>query len=90
MMPIGSALGGLIVAVSEPLFGREWALRAPFLTAAALTFALFAYALPRLNSAKIEEAKADGGDRRDRPPAGTRRSRRLIPGEVAGSEPTEV
>ncbi len=57
MMPIGSALGGLIVAVVEPTFGREWALRAPFLVAAALTFGLFVYALPRLNSARIDQAK---------------------------------
>jgi MFS family permease len=57
MMPIGSALGGLAVAVAEPLMGREWALRTPFLVAAGLTALLFVYALPRLNSARIEEAK---------------------------------
>ena len=57
MMPIGSVLGGLLVAVAEPLVGREWALRTPFLLAAAMTGALFLYALPRLNSARIEEAR---------------------------------
>lgn len=57
MMPVGSAIGGLAVAASEPVFGREWALRFPFILAAALTLALFAYALPRLNSSKIEAAK---------------------------------
>ena len=57
MMPIGSILGGLIVAWLDPVVGRELALRAPFLIAAGLTALLFLYALPRLNSARIEEAK---------------------------------
>lgn len=59
MMPIGSILGGLIVAGMEPVAGREWALRAPFLIAAGITMLLFLYALPRLNSSTIEEAKRD-------------------------------
>lgn len=58
MMPIGSLLGGVVVAVVEPAFGREWALRWPFLLAGGMTLALYMYALPRLNSKKIEEAKA--------------------------------
>lgn len=58
MMPIGSIIGGLIVAGLEPVTGREWALRSPFLVAAALTIGLFAYALPRLNTGRIEEARA--------------------------------
>lgn len=57
IMPIGSALGGVVVALAEPALGREWALRAPFLLAAAITAGLFAYAAPRLNSAQIDEAK---------------------------------
>ena len=57
IMPIGSALGGVVVAVVEPALGREWALRAPFLLAGAITAALFFYAAPRLNSTRIEEAK---------------------------------
>lgn len=61
MMPIGSALGGILVAVAEPVLGREWALRLPFLVAAVITVGLFAYALPRLNSARIEEAKQRAG-----------------------------
>lgn len=56
-MPVGSALGGVVVAMAEPALGREWALRSPFLIAAGLTAALFVYALPRLNSARIDEAK---------------------------------
>lgn len=58
MMPIGSALGGLVVAVSQPLLGREWALRSPFILAAIITFALYVYAGPRLNTSRIEAAKA--------------------------------
>jgi MFS family permease len=61
MMPIGSALGGVLVAVAEPVLGREWALRLPFLVAAVITAGLFVYALPRLNSARIEEAKQRAG-----------------------------
>jgi len=57
IMPIGSALGGVVVAVVEPGWGREWALRAPFLLAGVLTLVIFVYALPRLNSARIDEAK---------------------------------
>lgn len=57
MIPIGAALGGVVVAVAEPLIGREWALRSPFLVAAVATLGLYAYALPRLNTSRIEEAK---------------------------------
>ncbi len=57
MMPIGSALGGLVVALLEPSLGREWALRAPFIIAAIITMGLFLYALPRLNTTRIEEAR---------------------------------
>jgi len=56
-MPIGSLLGGLLVVGVEPIFGREWALRAPYLAAAAITLGLYVYALPRLNTSRIEEAK---------------------------------
>jgi hypothetical protein len=36
----------------------EWALRSPFLIAAAVHFALLAYALPRINTERIERARA--------------------------------
>ena len=58
MIPIGTFLGGLLVALSEPLLGREWALRAPFVFGAAVQAGLFVYALPRLNSARIAQAQA--------------------------------
>jgi MFS family permease len=57
MMPIGAILGGVLVAVMDPIAGREWALRIPFLVAAGAHFLLFVWALPRLNSARIEQAR---------------------------------
>lgn len=57
MMPLGSLLGGVVVAVVEPLSDRQTALRAPFWVAAAIFAALFVYALPNLNTARINEAK---------------------------------
>lgn len=57
MTPIGSIIGGALVWVMEPIAGREWALRIPYLVAAAASVALYIYALPRLNSAKIAEAR---------------------------------
>lgn len=59
MMPIGSALGGIVVAVAQPVLGREWALRSPYIVASVITLGLFVYAWPRLNSARIEEAKEE-------------------------------
>ncbi|HSJ85188.1 MAG TPA: MFS transporter [Acidimicrobiia bacterium] len=58
MIPVGSFLGGVVVAVAEPLMGREWALRIPFVFAAMVQAGLFVYARPRLNSAQIAEARA--------------------------------
>jgi hypothetical protein len=60
MIPVGTLLGGVVVAGAEPLLGRESALRAPFVFAALVQAALFLYALPRLNSARIEAARAGG------------------------------
>ncbi|WP_166352349.1 MFS transporter [Phytoactinopolyspora limicola] len=62
---LGSLLGGVIVAIGEPLFGREWALRTPFLVAAAVHLVLFAYALPRINTARIAAARAAAADAGD-------------------------
>ena len=56
MMPLGSLLGGVVVAVAEPTAGREWALRWPFILAAIITAGLYFYALPRLNTRRINEA----------------------------------
>lgn len=62
MMPIGSLLGGAIVAFGEPLAGREWALRLPFVFAFVIQVGLYFYALPRLNSSRIEAARARAKD----------------------------
>ena len=58
MMPIGSILGGLIVAVSEALWSRTLGLRMPFLIGAAVHLLLYLYARPVLNTATIEAARA--------------------------------
>lgn len=57
MMPIGAALGGVIVSLAEPLAGREIALRLPFFASAAVHLAAFGLALGRLSTATIEQAK---------------------------------
>lgn len=64
MMSIGALIGGFVVTAGEPLVGREWALRLPFLIAGAAHLLGFLYALPRLNSAQIGafESEADALD----------------------------
>lgn len=66
MMPVGAALGGLIVVLGEQVVSREVAQRLPWLVAGTLTIALFAYAGPRLTSARFAEARAAALDQRDR------------------------
>lgn len=58
MIPIGSLLGGAIVAVTEVLGNRTLALRMPFLVAGGVNLLLFFYALPNLSTHQIEAAKA--------------------------------
>jgi MFS family permease len=58
MGALGPLLGGLIVQVGEPLFGREWALRTPFLVTGIASLLLLIYALPRINTAQIRAAEA--------------------------------
>jgi len=59
MMPIGSLVGGIIVAVAESTSGnRELALRMPFFVATVAMVGIFIVALPRLNTAKLEAARA--------------------------------
>jgi hypothetical protein len=57
MIPLGLLAGGAVVAATEPLAGREWALRTPFLMAAGIYLVLFVYAAPRLTTEKIETAR---------------------------------
>lgn len=66
MMSIAPLLGGLTVEFAEPLIGREWALRTPFLISGVVSLLLLIYALPRINTAEIRAAEAaaesaDGG-----------------------------
>lgn len=56
---LGTLLGGVIVTLAEPGMGREWALRLPFLAAAAGNLALLAYAVPRIGNTRLERAQAD-------------------------------
>ncbi|MEL6890979.1 MAG: MFS transporter [Actinomycetota bacterium] len=62
MMPIGSLLGGGIVAVTDALGDRELSLRMPFFIAGALHVVLFAFAAPKLTTAKIDAARDAAGD----------------------------
>ncbi|MFT3853098.1 MAG: MFS transporter [Ilumatobacteraceae bacterium] len=57
MMPIGTALGGLLVTVVEPRWGRGAALRVPWFVAGGVGLALLVYAVPRLTSAKLDAAR---------------------------------
>ena len=60
MIPIGSAIGGLLVVVLEGPMGRETALRMPWFVVAVAWLLLFAYAAPKLTTQKIETARAEG------------------------------
>jgi len=61
MMPIGIAVGGIIVNGAELLgMDRVMALRLPYFLAGAAFFALFLWAAPQLTTDKIETARAEG------------------------------
>jgi MFS family permease len=60
MMPIGLAVGGFLVAITESAGGRELGLRMPWFVVAAAYVALFIYAAPKLTTAKIEAARSEG------------------------------
>jgi len=59
MMPIGSLVGGAVVALGTSWVSRSQGLRWPFFLVAAAHLALLIYALPRLTTAKIEGARAE-------------------------------
>ncbi len=63
MMPIGSLIGGLIIVVTDSFASREVALRMPWLIAGVGYFVLFAFAAPKLTTAKIEAARAKSIER---------------------------
>ncbi|MDF9717963.1 MFS transporter [Nocardioides sp. ChNu-153] len=59
MMAVGSLLGGAVVVALDAVGDREWALRAPFLLAAAGHLVLVPVALRRLGTAAIRAAEAE-------------------------------
>ncbi len=62
MMPIGTALGGLVIWVAESVGSREMALRMPWFVAGLLHLVLFVFAAPRLTTEKISAARATAGN----------------------------
>jgi MFS family permease len=60
MMPIGSILGGLVVVSADMFVDRDLALRMPWFVAGALHIVLFVFAAPKLTTARIESARAEG------------------------------
>jgi MFS family permease len=63
MMPLGSLLGGIVVSATESLWGRDLALRMPFLLSAGVWLILFFYALPVLNTPRLDQARAEADAR---------------------------
>ncbi|NND75604.1 MAG: MFS transporter, partial [Ilumatobacter sp.] len=59
MMPVGSILGGVVVAVTDTFASRDLALQMTFFVAGALHLPLFLYAAPKLTTAKIDAARAE-------------------------------
>lgn len=57
-MPIGAALGGIIVVMTEVFGSRELAQRMPWFAAAAASLVVFVIAGPRLTTAKFAAARA--------------------------------
>ena len=59
-IPIGTLLGGGLVALLEGPFGREMAFRSVYFVGAALGFVLFLFAIRVLTTKAIDEARAAG------------------------------
>ncbi len=58
MMPIGSIVGGLLVAIADGPLDRGDALRLPWVVAGVLHVVLFVFAAPKLTTERIEAARA--------------------------------
>jgi MFS family permease len=58
MMPVGAAVGGLLVWFLEPQVGREWALRSTWFASAVVYFGLYIFGRAKLTTDKIEAARA--------------------------------
>jgi MFS family permease len=59
-IPIGTLLGGGLVAALEVPFGREMAFRSVYFVGATLGFLLFIYAIRVLTTEAIDKARAAG------------------------------
>lgn len=57
-LSVGTLLGGVLVTAGDVWLSREWALRLPFLVAAAGHIVMVVYAWPRLTTPRIEAARA--------------------------------
>ena len=60
MMPIGSLVGGLVVATADKFTSREMALRLPYVLAVVGNLILLAFGSRRLTTARIDAARAAG------------------------------
>jgi hypothetical protein len=60
MMPIGSLVGGLVVATADTFTSREMALRLPYVLAVVGNLILLAFGTTRLTTARIDAARAAG------------------------------
>jgi MFS family permease len=58
MMPIGSLIGGGLIALVELISTREWALRSPFILGGLFSLLLFGFARQVLTTERIEAAKS--------------------------------
>jgi Na+/melibiose symporter-like transporter len=61
MIPVGAAVGGIVVAAVGAFGDRELALRVPWVVAGGVDIALLVYAAPRLTTARMEAARAATG-----------------------------
>ncbi|TDT17792.1 transmembrane secretion effector [Ilumatobacter fluminis] len=57
MIPIGAAVGGVLVWALEPSVGREWALRSTWLAEAAVYLVLYLFGRRKLTTEKLEAAR---------------------------------
>jgi MFS family permease len=60
MMPIGSLIGGALVAILDGPLSREWALRMPWIVAGAAQLVLAAVVVRSLSSSRIDAVRAGG------------------------------
>ena len=64
MMPIGAAIGGILVAVFDSFTSRSFALRMTWVANGVIHIGLFVVGRAKLTTAKIEAARREGASRR--------------------------